>query len=55
MLGKLIPYGTIPFFWTRNYNKSVQYCGNGDDATSVHIEGDVMANKFTAYYINDND
>ena len=55
MLGKLIPYGEIPFFWTRNYNKSIQYCGNGADATSHHIEGDVMAHKFVCYYINDED
>lgn len=55
MLGKLIPYGSIPFFLTRNYNKTLQYCGNGSDATSVHIDGDVMANKFVAYYINDED
>ena len=55
MLGKLVPYGQIPFFWTRNYNKRVQYCGNADDATSIHIDGDTLANKFIAYYINDND
>lgn len=23
MLGKMVPYGTIPFYWTRHYNKSV--------------------------------
>lgn len=23
MLGKLIPYSSIPFFWTRHYNKSI--------------------------------
>lgn len=23
MLGKMAPYGNIPFFWTRNYNKSL--------------------------------
>ena len=53
MLGKLIPYGQVPFFWTRNYNKSIQFCGNNASATSIHIEGDVMASKFVAYYIND--
>jgi len=37
MLGKLVPYGSVPFFWTRNYNKSIQYCGNGAGATSIHI------------------
>ena len=53
MMGKLVPYGQVPFFWTRNYNKSIQYCGSGSDATSTHITGDVMANKFVAYFIND--
>ena len=23
MMGKLVPYSSIPFFWTRHYNKSV--------------------------------
>jgi len=23
MLGKMVPYGKIPFFWTRFYNKSI--------------------------------
>ena len=53
MMGKLVPYGTVPFFWTRNYNMSIQYCGSSDGATSTHITGDVMANKFVVYYIND--
>ena len=53
MMGKLVPYGQVPFFWTRNYNKSIQFCGSSADATSTHITGDVMANKFVAYYIND--
>ena len=23
MLGKMVPYGSIPFFWTRHYNKAL--------------------------------
>lgn len=56
MLGKLSPYGAIPFFWTRHYNKSLQYIGNGAMGyEEVHVTGDVMANKFLAYYINKED
>ena len=55
MLGKVIPYGSIPFFWTRNYNKSLQYVGNGDGFKEVHITGDLSERKFVAYYINDRD
>jgi apoptosis-inducing factor 3 len=55
MLGKLIPYGSIPFFWTRNYNKSLQFVGNAQGFTEIHVDGDVAANKFIAYYINKQD
>lgn len=55
MLGKMIPYSTIPYFWTRQYNKSLQYIGNGAGYKTIHIDGDVSANKFIAYYISEND
>ena len=53
MLGKMVPFGNIPFFWSRNYNKTVQYIGYAQDFDEVHIQGDVMANKFLAFYIKD--
>ena len=55
MLDKVVPYGDIPFFWTRNYNKSLAYIGYGADFKEVHITGDVPSRKFLAYYINDRD
>ena len=55
MLGKLIPYGQIPFFWTRNYNKSLQYIGRGDGYKEIHITGDLKGTKFVAYYIDGDD
>lgn len=36
MLGKMVPYGDIPFYWTRNYNKSVQYVGYASDYDEIH-------------------
>lgn len=54
MLGKMTPYGTIPFFWTRHYDKSVQYVGYARSWDSIHIDGDPRANKFLALYIKDN-
>lgn len=43
MLGKLIPYYYVPFFWTRHYNKSLLYAGyaNLDKIDKIHIIGDV--------------
>ena len=55
MLGKVVPYGDIPFFWTRNYNKSLAYVGYGENFKEIHIEGDLAGRKFLAYYINDRD
>ena len=54
MLGKFVPYGHIPFFWTRHYNKSIHFVGNGE-YKEVYIQGEVLKNNFVAYYINDAD
>jgi len=55
MLGKMIPYSAIPFFWCRQYNKTLMYVGSGMGYKTIHITGDVKANKFIAYYIGEND
>jgi len=51
MLGKMVPYGNIPFFWTMHYGKGMQYCGNATSWDSIHIDGDPKSNKFLAYFI----
>ena len=28
MLGKMVPYGNVPFFWTNHYGKGMAYVGN---------------------------
>lgn len=53
MLGKMTPFGNIPFYWTRHYNKSVQYVGYAAQYDEVHIQGDLLDNKFVAFYIKD--
>jgi apoptosis-inducing factor 3 len=53
MLGKLVPFGNVPFYWTRHYNKAVQYIGHAHEYDEVFVQGDIMANKFVAYYIKD--
>ena len=53
MLGKMVPFGNIPFFWTRHYNKTIQVIGNGE-YDDVFVQGDIIANKFVAFFIKDN-
>jgi apoptosis-inducing factor 3 len=54
MMNKYVPYGEIPFFWSRHYNKSVHYIGSGE-FNEVHIEGNVDKCDYVAYYINAQD
>ena len=53
MLGKHVPYGDVPFFWTRHYNKGLQYVGYAPNYDGVYIDGDVN-DKFVAYYHKNN-
>ncbi len=50
ILGKDIPYDSIPFFWTRNFMKSLQYVGYTRDYDDVYIDGSLEDQKFVAYY-----
>lgn len=55
MLGKLVPNANVPFFWTRNYNKSIQFVGTNQGFKEIHYEGSVADQKFVAYYIDEKD
>jgi hypothetical protein len=56
MLGKKIPYDYVPFFWTRFFEKTLQYVGVTDKFDEVIIEGNFEVNNtdrpsFKAFYI----
>lgn len=51
MLGKKQPFKNIPFFWTRNYEKSLCYIGHSENPDEVHYAGEVAKNNFAAYFI----
>ena len=40
----------IPFFWTRQYDKSLQYVGYGSKFDTVYVDGNPKSYDFTAYY-----
>jgi apoptosis-inducing factor 3 len=54
MLGKMTPYGNVPFFWTNHYGKGMQYVGNAMSWDEIHVDGVPRSNKFIAYFIKDN-
>lgn len=53
MLDKHIPFDIIPFFWTRNFNKTLQYTGYHREFDEVFVDGSLEDHKFVAYYIKD--
>ena len=56
MLGKMIPYGNVPF-WTQKtmaINEGMQFVGHADSWDTIHIDGSINDKKFIAYYIKDN-
>ena len=51
MLGKMVPYGNVPFFWTNHYMKGMAYVGYQRQVDEIFIDGEPRDIKFVAYYI----
>jgi hypothetical protein len=51
MLGNNVAYEYVPFFWTRQWDKSLQYTGYGTKWDEVFIDGNLKDLEFIAYYI----
>lgn len=51
MLTKMVPYKTIPFYWTRAFNKSLAVLGNPRADMDVVVRGKPEEFNFIAYYV----
>ena len=52
MVDKIQELKVVPYFWTVLFGKSFRYTGHGK-AHEVHIDGDLEALKFVAYYMDE--
>lgn len=52
MLDKNVKYDSIPFFWTRIFNKSILYTGQVKDVDDIVIKGKPEEHKFVGLYCN---
>ena len=50
MLDKNVPYDYVPYYWTRMWDKTLQFTGNGENFDEVFVDGDLSQYKFVAYY-----
>lgn len=56
MLGRdRTPYTTIPYFWSDQYNHRIQYFGHTKNWHTTVLRGDMAENRFTYFYLNEND
>lgn len=52
MMGKYVPYQTVPFYWTRAFNKSLAFVGISCRDSEVVIKGEPAKLNFIAYYFD---
>ena len=53
MLGRDISYDAVPFFWTIQYMKRLDYVGHAESWDSVVLHGDLRKPEFLAYYVKE--
>jgi NADPH-dependent 2,4-dienoyl-CoA reductase/sulfur reductase-like enzyme/nitrite reductase/ring-hydroxylating ferredoxin subunit len=53
MLGLDTVYDSVPVFWTIQYNKRLDYIGHASGKDQILIRGDLQAQNFIAYYLQD--
>ncbi len=54
MLGKQVPFRSIPFFWSNQGEAKIKYLGYAKGWDDLIIDGDVKNDDFMAYYVSDN-
>ncbi len=53
MLGVREPYAPVPYFWSDQYDLTLQYLGHGSGSDEIVFRGDVAGRKFFAFYLRD--
>jgi apoptosis-inducing factor 3 len=51
MAGKPTPFTSVPFFWTTQFDATLNYVGHAKDWDRILIQGDVLQKDFVAFYI----
>lgn len=53
MLGDPSPYDRLPYFYSDQFDRGMEYVGHGADADRVVLRGDVPGGQFCAYWLRD--
>lgn len=52
VLGETAPYAASPFFWTDQYDRTVQYFGHHGRGAQMVLRGDPTSLEFAAFYLH---
>jgi 3-phenylpropionate/trans-cinnamate dioxygenase ferredoxin reductase component len=51
MAGRREPYAPVPYFWSDQYDMTLQYVGHGRGDDEIVVRGDVGKRSFVAFYV----
>ena len=54
MLGKQTAFTGVPFFWTTQFDATLNFVGHTNDWDKIIIQGDMERRDFLAFYVKDN-
>ena len=54
MAGKAQPWRGVPFFWTEQFDQTLQYVGYASNWDEIIFKGDLKERKFLAFYVKNN-
>jgi len=53
MAGKSTEFAAVPFFWTTQFDATLNYVGHAKDWDEIIVDGDINAKDFLAYFAKD--
>ncbi|HEX5889966.1 MAG TPA: FAD-dependent oxidoreductase [Pyrinomonadaceae bacterium] len=54
MLGRELPFESVPFFWTQQFDLTLRYVGHAASWDEIVYQGDVSSHDFLAFYVKEN-
>jgi 3-phenylpropionate/trans-cinnamate dioxygenase ferredoxin reductase subunit len=52
MLGELVPYDEVPWFWSDQYDANIQYAGYHTSFDELVVRGQLDGGSYAAFYLN---